>query len=182
MQRNKGFTLVEVIVAMTVGTFVVAAVVMILHLAFSNYKTIRLESELQIEAQTLGNRLETILKGAERYKYEGNILSIKSNKIVGNEIVPKYYYFIFKDGKSYLVSSDSELENIAYDDANYLSNFVDNVTITPDSSDTMIDNAKHEVTINIEEYQSGVFYSKDLIIRLRQGEWLLWARKLYHLY
>lgn len=170
MRRNRGFTLVEVIVAMTVGTLVVAAVVMILHLAFSNYKTIRLESELQIEAQTLGSRLETILKCAESYKYEGNILTVKSNKIVDNEIKPRYYYFIFENGKSYLVSSDSALDSVSCSNASYLSNFIESVTVSPSEIDTTGNSIDREITVDINEEQSGVVYTKCLKIRLRQGE------------
>lgn len=169
--KNNGFTLVELIVAVLCSTFVCASVTLILKLAFSNYRDIRLESELQIEAQTLENKLVTILKGADSYAYDGNILSIKSNKIVDNKIVTKFYYIIIDDKKAYLVTSNVKLDNPTYTDSDYLANFVQSITITPSQySSTSSDSSNRYVELSISEYESGVAYNKNSSFRLRQGD------------
>lgn len=170
MRNNDGFTLVEVIVAVLCSSLVIASVVLIMDLAFKNYKTIRLEAELQIEAQVLESKLSSILRGAKSYNYEGNILEVKGNRIDSDVIEQRYYYFIFDNGKSYLVTSSDKLDSPSYSDSNYLSNFIENVDIVPQSIDTNSEVFNHEVEITINEEESGVHYSKCSDIRLRQGE------------
>lgn len=164
-KNDDGFTLVEIIVAVVCSTFVVGGIALILNLAFSNYKTIRLEAELQIEAQVLENKLVSVLKGAESYEYDGTVLRVKSNKIVNNSIVPIDYYFTVENGKAY-ISVDEPI----FTDSNYLADFVDTFEIYPQSSDTTSDGYESDITVDIGLHMSGVAYAKSVQFSLRQGE------------
>jgi type II secretory pathway pseudopilin PulG len=168
--NNKGFTLVEVIVAMTCSTLVVLAVVLILRLAFSNYKTIQLESELQIEAQVLEAKLTSAIRNSKDIETsigdEGYNAKVKitSNKIEDNIIVPIYYYFINDNFKEYLIiSTDNiDIDSVTYSDLDYLANFVEGIKISEYDTNMYY--------LEINEVSSDVHYTKSSVVYITEGE------------
>ena len=65
--NNKGFTLVEIIVAMIIGVLASTTIVLILRMSFTNYKSLNLESQVQIENQVLTEQLKSRLQSCDSF-------------------------------------------------------------------------------------------------------------------
>ena len=69
MKRNRGFTLVELVVAMTVSAVLAVGIVSLIAMTFNQYRTTRVEAQVQIEGQTISEYIKAIMNGCEEYHF-----------------------------------------------------------------------------------------------------------------
>ena len=67
MRKNKGFTLVEMIVAFVVSGVLATSVAGLVILTINNYMTTKNEAQVQLEGQTISEYLKSLLHGCEGY-------------------------------------------------------------------------------------------------------------------
>jgi prepilin-type N-terminal cleavage/methylation domain-containing protein len=70
MRNNKGFTLVELIIAMAVSTIVIGSIASFMYYCTANYRRTNEETALQMEAQTIRNQLENLILEADNVKFD----------------------------------------------------------------------------------------------------------------
>lgn len=158
--NNKGFTLVELLVAMLVGTFVMFGIITVVQLGFNSYKYSDVQSKLQIESQVMSQNLKDNVKSCVSYgwieKSGYNILEIKTyNRDIGNYVYINYYIkdnkcFYRVTSKSY--SSDETVLNI--NDFELLSSLCSDISLTPltfDSYDAETNNISVDLSFKSDE-------------------------------
>lgn len=136
--NNKGFTLVEIVVAVILSTFASAAMVLILRMCFTNYKSINLESQTQIENQVVTEQMKRVLSGCDSYEsfYKNgyNIIEIHSYDEVCDDYV--FYNYIVLDNKCYVKVTETSLKDERIADVSsfdYLANHVESISLFPSS-------------------------------------------------
>ena len=67
--KSKGFTLIELVVAMTVSAVLAVGIVSLMALALSNYRKTRIEAQVQIEGQTISEYIKSTLQGCNSYYF-----------------------------------------------------------------------------------------------------------------
>lgn len=135
--NNKGFTLVEIIVAMIIGVLASTTIVLILRMSFTNYKSLNLESQVQIENQVLTEQLKSRLQSCDSFvkysKDDFTIIEIHSY----DEMYDDYMYFnyLLAENQCFLSVTTETLNNesvsINKDNFDYLANYVTDVVLTP---------------------------------------------------
>lgn len=184
--KNKGYTLVELIVAMTVAAFVSIGLVTLFSLTFKQYKNTQIESQLQIESQTVSEIMKPILMGCSAYKQ--NTVELKNiNQTVEvveiktrNQMTKQdgFYYLIINpnEKKCYLqffVNKVDNLDELIYSANDYLGQYIDNVIIAPDVYDyeeeikkeNSLFNYTIDVTYSFSE--NNIYYKPSQIITLK---------------
>lgn len=174
MKKDDGFTLVELIVAMLVATIVASGMVIIFRLAIKQGRDTRVEAQLQVELNSVSDRLENDLKDAISLNYKDDVLTIKASKwnSTSQSIEPCYYYYIFRDNKLFVKSSSTALKDdtTIYEKdclANYISDFSVSSNLIDSTSEDYIPQ-QISFTITAEEY--GIKHSVTRLIKMREGE------------
>lgn len=188
LKSNKGFTLVELIVAITVSAIISVSVVILFSTSLSQSKRIRVEGQLQIEEQTVMQTIVPILKGANayetqdtddlktiivqtRYKYDFKTVDELGN-ITYNPIDGYYYICIDKaTNRVYFAFTPDKYNNIqdsVVKDINYLGQFVRNISITPqDKNLDDPDNKDYIISVHCTLSCDGVTKQSEEKITLR---------------
>ena len=174
MKKNNGFTLVELIVAMLVATIVAAGMVLIFRLAIKQGRDTRIEAQLQVELNSVSDRLENDLKDAIVLDYKDNVLTLKSSKwnSTSQSIEPYYYYYIFRDNKLFVKSSSTALKDdaIVYE-KDCLANYIDNFSISNNSINSEDkDYSPQQISFTISAEECGITYSVTRLVKMREGE------------
>lgn len=73
---NKGITLVELMVSISISVLVTASIAYLISYSSRNYKNASEEVSLQTEAQTIINQLSDLIMESNNVKYNSNILTI----------------------------------------------------------------------------------------------------------
>lgn len=174
MRGNKGFTLVELIVAMLVATIVASGMIIIFRLAFKQGRDTRVEAQLQIETQQVANRLENDLKDAIKFEYKDDVLTIEASTWSedSKSIVPFYYYYIFRDNKVFVKSSNKALKDDThvYEQDCLASNitFFDIDTLNLDSTSDDYEPITISFTVTADEV--GIEHTVTRVVKTREGE------------
>ena len=136
---NKGFTLVELVVAVVISSIVMLGVVGLVTFSVRQYYRVTADSKIQLEAQVLGDFLYPALKTSKNFNQYGNVFEIEkviSIKDYETDSDLNWLYFIFDDIKDrvYLVKSATQIsiEDLTYTDDNYLCSYVDEFIIEDD--------------------------------------------------
>ena len=67
--KNKGFTLVELVVAITISALLAVSIVSLVALTFNQYRTTRIEAQVQIEGQTISEYIKAVMQGCQAYYF-----------------------------------------------------------------------------------------------------------------
>lgn len=174
MKKDDGFTLVELIVAMLVATIVAAGMVIIFRLAIKQGRDTRIEAQLQVELNSVSDRLENDLKDAVSFEYKDDVLTIKASKwnSASQSIEPYYYYYIFRDNKLFVKSSSNALEDdtIVYE-KDCLANFISAFDLSKSSVNSEDeDYTPQQISFTITAEESGITHSVTRLIKMREGE------------
>lgn len=70
MKENKGFSLLELVIAMAVSMLVIGSIASFMYFCTSNYRRTSEETVLMQEAQTIRNQLENLILEADNVKYD----------------------------------------------------------------------------------------------------------------
>lgn len=183
--KNKGYTMVELIVAMTVAAFVSIGLVTLFSLTFKQYKNTQLESQIQIEAQSVSEVMKPIFMGCSAYKKTiveltdhtiANIVEIKTKSQLTKQ--DGYYYLIIipTEKNCYLqfyTDKIDDLTNITYSNNDFLGQYIDDILLTPNEYDyeTIVTNPDNVFDYHIDiTYcfsESNITYSPSQIITLK---------------
>ncbi len=84
IKDSKGFTIVELIIAMAVSMIVIGSIASFLYYCSGNYRRTNEEITLQMEAQSIQNQLENLILEAENVKFEPatDTLRIKQREVL----------------------------------------------------------------------------------------------------
>jgi prepilin-type N-terminal cleavage/methylation domain-containing protein len=128
-QDNKGLTLIELLIAMTISTVVIAMLILLMSAGSRNYSSANDEVKLQMAAQTLTNQLENVL--IEAYWVEKQIINDQVTAYViysGNNICAVFYdnakkMIYMKDGLAF--SDLASLSTTSYTmEANLMASYI----------------------------------------------------------
>lgn len=172
MKNNKGFTLIELIVAVVVSVFASASIYLILNLCFTQYKLVRCESQIMIEAQEITEKLKPVLMCCEYIKQQNTegatnkYTRIKSKDSEGNT---KYYYLILSKQKLYLVTSNDHVNfsDLTWDSSNYMAQYVQSIQFEPNVYEFRIDGKKDTIECKVYLEEGGVSYDSSFKVRVR---------------
>ena len=167
--NNKGFTLVELIVASTIATILAAGLVTTFTLAIQQGKQTNITAQTQMEGQTISEVIDPIIEGCTKYRviendtYKVLELSTISRNISKIEEIDKtivsrencFYYIIVNKNtaKAYLKQQTDEIEaidDLISEDMSlyYLGQYITDFSITPDSYNIEADDNDYLVKIN----------------------------------
>ena len=170
--KNDGFTLVEVVVAVVVSVFASASILLILNLGFTQYKLSRSESQIEIEAQEMTEKLKPIFmccESVEQPNIEGSTgkyIRVKSTNPDGDMV---YYNIILEDSKVYLVTSYSkiEFEDLTWNGSNYMAQYVESIGLEPNNYDFSKETSFDTIECQINLATGGVDYTTSFLVRIR---------------
>lgn len=123
MKNNKGFTLIDIILAVVVSSLLSISIVLLMSNIVGLFRDRELESKILLEGHSLSQSLEKSLKSCDEFKYSTDKLCVK----VGD----KFYYYIFDNSVVYLVIESEEKSSIDYDKSDFLAECIDSFSITP---------------------------------------------------
>ncbi len=95
--RNKGFTLVELMIAIAISSIVLASVAMLMGSVSRNYKAANEKVSLQMEAQLIINQMNQMIM-------ESTNVMLPGEKITDTEAVPSNSWMIFQNDKGYIIT------------------------------------------------------------------------------
>lgn len=155
---QRGFTLVELIVAILIMSMVMLAAAGFVVSAANSYRVSNIEIELQMEAQIAVNQFSDILIEAKDYtvvrKADGTM-----DKLTVTTGEGKTYTFQMNEEKRWLVFSEGSGEEAL------LAKYCESVKITPDAKPAA--GEKQIVTVEIDFLYSGKSYKTTSCISLR---------------
>ena len=159
--KSKGFTLIELVVAMTVSAVLAVGIVSLMALALSNYRKTRIEAQVQIEGQTISEYIKSTLQGCNSYYFtkgsDANrneaFLAVNTRiridpGVYDKAIVGWYYFYFDLDSRLCYVTfrdtklGDDELLSSIFTDTDekgnsivkgetYLGQYVESINIIP---------------------------------------------------
>lgn len=137
-EKNKGFILVEFMVAAGILGIVTACAAFILTYSSANYRKANDEVILQTEAQLIQNQLEKMIMEAYNVKFGGNLLTIYQEEA-------KYLVF-FDEDRNELVFEKVLSDNEKSGDYKLLGKYVESFQVL----DTGSDNSNKIIRISME--------------------------------
>lgn len=159
---QRGFTLVELIVAILIMSIVMLAAAGFIVSAANSYRVSNIEIELQMEAQTAVNQLNDILIEAKEYTVQENAGGAVSLTVISAEKTgereKEYVFRLDTEKKQLLFSVDGSAEAL-------LANYCERVKITPQTRPG--DGEPQIVTVVLEFLHSGKSYTTTSCISLR---------------
>lgn len=171
IQRNKGMTLLELVISMTISIIVVLMIISFISAAFRIFRKTNDQVNLQMEAQTSMNQLVNLIMEAKAVSEETVIqpdtdIRYRINNLEG------FYAVIWRVDyhKLYLYKMDEpmiNLEDITFDteqnfDQEYLmAEYVDDFSITSDADHSDLKTLSIHMTLGKEEYE----ISKQITLR-----------------
>lgn len=169
MKKNEsGFTLIEIVVAMTVLSLLMISVVLLMGSWIGKFNTKNLESKILIETQTVNTSLRDSLKSATYYHDYGDVVEIQLTK--GTRDV--WYYYIVDDEKAYLVSFNDKQDDVAtipHDNGDFLANYISSIDIAPNEFNTVDENNSYLVDYHIAAIHGKVSHQTDSSVLIRNG-------------
>lgn len=172
MKNDKGFTLVEIIIAITVGSLASLLVVMVLNLAFTQYRLSRTESQLEIEAQEMTEKLKPLLMCCDKIEQTNN--PDGDNYIMVHSTDPNtgemfYYYILIDNKKCYMFKCDTEVDisTLVISDSNYLAQYVDAIGFSPNNFDFEDDTSERDINCTVNLSSGDTTYNTGFIVRIR---------------
>lgn len=180
MKKDKGFTLVELIVAITVGSLASLLVVMVLNLAFTQYRISRTESQLEIEAQEMSEKLKPLLMCCDKVEKVAPTLNDETMEVTQNGYImihstdPNtgemfYYYLIIKNRKCYLFKCNTEVDvnTLVCSDINYLAQYIEDIHLDPMSYDFTEDTKNRVIECRVDLVSDDKEYSTSFFVNVR---------------
>ena len=171
---NKGFTLVELIVAVVVSSLAAISIVLIMRMSFTNYRSNQLESQIQIESQVVTEQIKDVIQSCEYYDtytkdgYEIIEICSYNSKTKGF----KYYNYLVNDNKCYLKVTDNSLKDtsIFLDNFEFLANYIDSLSLTPNKFDyTDEENNKYDVQVEIGLRAYEIEYVSTFVVHIKSN-------------
>lgn len=140
--NNKGFTLIEMIVAIIISTSVTASLIILTNLFFQNFVNAQTESQSQIECQFIESSLKDDISSSDTIKYFNfnDIKAIKLKSSTDN----KFKYYVLKEKRVFLIETDIDTDDISdliYDEKNIIAEQINDIKLEE------ISDAKYSVKI-----------------------------------
>lgn len=175
MQRNKGMTLLELVISMTISIIVVLMIISYISATFHIFRKTNDQVNLQMEAQTSMNQLVNLIMEAKAVSVETVIQPDTDIRyLIDNIDLAGYHDYAVIWRKDYqklylveMIPPMINLEDITFDteqnfDQEYLmAEYVDNFTITSDVDHIDLKTLSIHMTLGKEEYE----ISKDITLR-----------------
>lgn len=172
-KREDGFTLVEIIVAIVLLAVISVNLIILFVNMFGAFGNRNLESEIEIETQTLNSSLTDSLKSCNSYRMEGNVLEI--NLVKGTTDYWYYYIVDSAESKAYLLcftEQQPQLDMIAYDETDFIARYIRSISLYPsefDVTDKHEDESDFLVETKILTQENDITYTIEDIILIRNG-------------
>lgn len=159
--KNQGFTLIELIVSLTVASIVLLAIGTLLSVGTRSYHSSSTEIELQKESQIAMNQIHDLMIKAQAYEYKdidvaGDLvptLVITASEESDGIMMLYYYVVIFDQARHQLLFQKNSKEDV---DANSLDDWLMEQVTTQISSATPSLLAKHIKTLEVYPTDSRV--------------------------
>ena len=135
---DKGFTLVELVVAVTISTMVMLGVVATIMFAFNQYYKITADADMQIEAQILNDTFCDLIEYSDTYNYYNkddlDIYEIHARKVdlhSNNNLTKNWYYLIIDNDRCYQVVNETQvnIEDLNYTESDFLCKHIADIDI-----------------------------------------------------
>jgi prepilin-type N-terminal cleavage/methylation domain-containing protein len=142
--NHKGFSLVEILVALAVGSLVIAAVVALLGNGLNGYRKQTVQSQLQDEANLAMNQINNaVMEALDVYIYNSDLITTTFGTNLTDESSPaNYYYFNSLTGE--LKVGETSVEN---SDAALLCRYVEEFRVQIVESSIQFANATEEAHV-----------------------------------
>ena len=186
MYKNKGYTLVEMIVAITVGAILAVGLTTLFIMSLQSNKTTRAAATVQIESQTISQNLKPILMSASEYdtmsngdilvleiktRYRYDFRNIDEEGNISFSPIDGYYYFIVDQStkKAFIKFESEKIEDVSTIDTSsmdnyYLGQYITSFNITPNTMkvDSVKNTEEPDYTINITFYFNFNGYTQNI--------------------
>lgn len=144
---HKGFTLVELLVSISISVIVMSSIAYLTSYSSRNYRRASEDVSLQMEAQTIINQLDDLIMEAYNVKYDSNLLTI------------------YQEDANYLIFVDTAKQKLLFEkvlpgetptgDYIEFGRFVENFQVV----DTGADDRNNVIEISIDLRREGKSYS-----------------------
>ena len=148
--NNKGFTLLELVLAMSISAIVIVCIAVYSSTGIKEFRNARTETMSQIECEAVASNIENKLKVASKYRVLENSERYVIDMISGIMDESKAYknvnyiyvldkttnhIYLINNGESNdYINNEYESLNISFDKNNTLSNYIESINIYPNSS------------------------------------------------
>lgn len=166
-RQNKGFTLVEVIVAVVISAFVALNLFILSGSVFKLHRNTKLTAQLEIESQMIMNNVKKTVQESKSFSYlEKDNKKAYKFKVADNKTV---CYVVDESGNIYysVIADDTDCFDIITDD-NYLGQYVSDLTINENCSYDVSE--KELITVNLIEEKSSFSNTITELVRLRDSK------------
>lgn len=163
--QNKGFTLVEIIIALSISAFITINIVLLSGNSFRLHRNTKVTSQIEIETQVIMNNLKKTIQESSSLVYE-----TKDSKysyvftVAGKEVE-----YLCVGDKIYYTESIPEDKFSIDTDENYLGQYVKELSINNNSSYSLENKNIQTVEVNLTAEQSGIEGSLSETVRLRNS-------------
>jgi prepilin-type N-terminal cleavage/methylation domain-containing protein len=154
--KNKGFTLLELIVSIAIMTLVMGSIAYFMTYSSRNYRNANEKINLQMESQTILNQLNDLIIEAYNVKFTGNVLTIYQKDA--------RYIIALQTDKNELTFEKVLTGQTSIGDSQVFGEYIVNFSVT----DTGSDNSNNVIKISFDLKQNQNTYAvHDSIIKLR---------------
>ncbi len=172
-KSEKGFTLIEIIVAITLLSVIGVSLIILFTQMFGSFRDKNLESEVLVETQTLNNSLKDSLKSCTSYELQDNVLEIQLTK--GTSEYWYYYIVDTEEDKAYLLGFSSKQDDplsIVYDETDFIARYIESISIYPtefDSTEAHTNPSDYLISSKIFASVGDITHTIEDIIMIRNG-------------
>lgn len=159
-QQNKGFTLVELIVAVVITAFVAINLLILSGTGFKLHRNTKLSAQTNIEAQLLMNNVKKTIQESKDFSYKDNLYIFT---VAENEKV----VYALKDDSIYYTDYIDDTTDYCTSE-NYLGQYISDLEVNGNQSYTKDDKMLVKVKINAEK--NGIKTEATEFVRLRNSK------------